>query len=286
MERAIIINMIDSGVIPEGSDIHEIKKLSQSYPYCSTFRVLLALASKEVDDLELRDAINLASLYVQDRSKLYEYVIRDGLRKRIEQNSEADSQTRSEDIDAKKADDPAESTIKEEGEEVSPKDQLDSGEEKIIKTDLLEDQIMAEAVMHLGELEMEAELERIPPQSESEPGEKIEKEEPNKENEKISFSGWLLNLDKSKKPEKEIINRFISEDRKISPAKKAFFSPSQMGKMSLMEDETFVTETLAKIYERQGDYKKAARAYKNLGLKYPEKRVYFAALQKKAEEKI
>ena len=53
-----------------------------------------------------------------------------------------------------------------------------------------------------------------------------------------------------------------------------------------MEDDSFVTETLAKIYEKQGDYKKAARAYKNLSLKYPEKRTYFAALQKKAEEKI
>jgi len=43
---------------------------------------------------------------------------------------------------------------------------------------------------------------------------------------------------------------------------------------------------LARIYERQHDYKKAARAYARLGLKYPEKNVYFAALQKQAEEKI
>ena len=102
-----------------------------------------------------------------------------------------------------------------------------------------------------------------------------------------SLSEFLTSIDRSsQKPERAIIDKFVSEDRKIAPVKKAFFSPAQMGKMSLMEDESFVTETLAKIYEKQGDYKKAARAYKNLSLKYPEKRLYFADLQKQAEEHL
>lgn len=42
------------------------------------------------------------------------------------------------------------------------------------------------------------------------------------------------------------------------------------------EAPEFVTETLAKIYVRQGMYKQAISAYQKLSLKYPEKNIYFA----------
>ncbi len=41
-------------------------------------------------------------------------------------------------------------------------------------------------------------------------------------------------------------------------------------------DQEFVTETLAKVYEKQGLYKEAIQAYEKLSLKYPEKNAYFA----------
>ena len=74
----------------------------------------------------------------------------------------------------------------------------------------------------------------------------------------------------------ELIDKFISEEPKISKPKAEFFNPVNMAKQSVIEDISFVSETLAKIYELQGNYSKALAAYENLRLKYPEKRLYFA----------
>jgi len=75
----------------------------------------------------------------------------------------------------------------------------------------------------------------------------------------------------------DLIDKFIREEPKITRPKTEFFNPINMAKQSVAEDITFVSETLAKIYVLQGNYLKALDAYENLRLKYPEKRLYFAA---------
>ena len=75
----------------------------------------------------------------------------------------------------------------------------------------------------------------------------------------------------------ELIDKFIRDEPKMTRQKTEFFSPVNMAKQSVAEDITFVSETLAKIYVLQGNYAKAIKAYENLRLKYPEKRLYFAS---------
>ena len=104
----------------------------------------------------------------------------------------------------------------------------------------------------------------------------------NKE-EEYSFSEWLA-LSKIKKIDRtpklntnQIIDNFI--DKKISiskPQKSTFFKPVDVAKESLIENESLVTPTLAKVYLEQGHYNKAISAYTKLCLKYPEKNSLFA----------
>lgn len=75
----------------------------------------------------------------------------------------------------------------------------------------------------------------------------------------------------------ELVDKFIREEPKINKPKAEFYNPVNMAKQSVAEDITFMSETLAKIYVMQGNYSKALNAYENLRLKYPEKRLYFAA---------
>jgi hypothetical protein len=86
-------------------------------------------------------------------------------------------------------------------------------------------------------------------------------------------------------PGKELIEKFIREEPRITPSKSTFYSPSNMAKKSVIEPDDLVTETLASIYAQQGNYQKAINFYQKLSLKFPEKSRYFAALIEELNKK-
>lgn len=104
-----------------------------------------------------------------------------------------------------------------------------------------------------------------------------------------SFNSWLkqhlqekAEAEQSTEEEspnpKDIIERFIETEPRISKPKAEFFNPIEASKRSVVDNQAIVSETLAKIYADQGDYEKAITAYKKLSLEKPEKSTYFAAL--------
>jgi tetratricopeptide (TPR) repeat protein len=70
----------------------------------------------------------------------------------------------------------------------------------------------------------------------------------------------------------------------ISRPKQEFYSPEKAGKRSDTLSNKIVTETLAYIYYKQGNYTKAIEAYEQLQLKFPEKMSYFANLIEKIKK--
>jgi tetratricopeptide (TPR) repeat protein len=83
-----------------------------------------------------------------------------------------------------------------------------------------------------------------------------------------------------------ILDKFIKENPSISRPKAEFFNPVNMARQSVEEDEELVTETLANLFYKQGNHKKAIRAYEKLCLLYPSKMSYFASLIQKIKTEI
>jgi hypothetical protein len=82
-----------------------------------------------------------------------------------------------------------------------------------------------------------------------------------------------------------IIDNFIQKEPQISRGKSQEYSLENLAAESLVDNEEFVTETLAEIYADQGNNSKAKRAFQLLSLKYPEKSIYFAARIKRLGRK-
>lgn len=174
-----------------------------------------------------------------------------------------------------------------------------------VPQDPVQQDILVEAIHSVFELEADDKLpdvSKLKTVSENTINSEIEKPlEPVKEAQEInigemSFATWVASLKQNgpvKQTEEqsiaeqkapvssngeELIERFIKEEPRIQVKKSGFFNPVNMAKKSVQESDEFITETLARIYAKQGNIPKAIRAYQKLSLKFPEKTAYFAAL--------
>ena len=100
--------------------------------------------------------------------------------------------------------------------------------------------------------------------------------------EEYTFTGWFdhfqsVSTGKPVKTKKEdLIDKFIRDSPGIPRGEDVPPSDRDLSQPSSMDSDSFMTETLARIYEKQGLLKKAIYAYEKLSLKYPEKSTYFA----------
>lgn len=113
------------------------------------------------------------------------------------------------------------------------------------------------------------------------------------------FVAWLKNFQANQpttaekenlpqeKHEETLIDKFIDKPvERVKPVKQEFYKPVNMAKQSVTDNDYFVTETLAKIYIKQGNLTKAIKVYQNLSLKNPEKNAIFATQIKILKEQL
>lgn len=117
---------------------------------------------------------------------------------------------------------------------------------------------------------------------ESEKIEKINTEEKIKSKEYFDINSYQ---DGDNQSEDDLISRFVKENPRIKP-KEINEEIEDISKESVEENVDLLSETLVKVYIKQGLFEKAIQSYKKLSLKYPEKNTYFASQIKILEDKI
>ncbi len=83
-------------------------------------------------------------------------------------------------------------------------------------------------------------------------------------------------LSETQKKKNSIIDSFIMSNPRITPVLRENEEQKNKAEDSVREHDHLITDTLASIYLKQGNYAKAIFAYEKLCLKYPEKSTYFA----------
>jgi len=216
----------------------EIKNILNSYPYFQAAHVLYLKGLKKENSFQYNKSLKITAAHTTNRTILFDFITADTL-----------------DIERKR--------IK---------------QEKTIKEAVVVDHEVVEDVSSINKPILES----------LQIGEPLNFDK----SEMHSFNEWLQitsfePLDRSKKEETELevvedkksnkfelIDQFIAAKPKIKPVD--FSESIDISDLSSQENESLMTETLARVYLEQKKYDKAIKAFDILSLKYPEKSGFFA----------
>lgn len=243
----------------------ELKQLLEEYPYFQSARAIYLKGLKNQDSYSYNQELKRTAAHTTDRSILFDYITSDT----FNQNFISEVQQKLQ-------------------EEINNIDVVDEEE---IPTFIAETSTYDAQVLNPDLFEVKEESDEIATAEENLAiGKPLEFDK----TETHSFQEWLklsslkpierkeAEEEKNtvetqvKKPSKfDLIDKFIAENPKIKPSKKQV-SLKNLSKENSFNSDELMTETLAKVYLEQKNYKKAKQAYRILSLKYPEKSGFFA----------
>jgi len=251
------------------ADLEEVNKLCRNFPEFSTAH-LLKVRIMEALGYEKQQQLKIAAVYSMNRKKLLQLVTE------VKQTTEAG---------------PEPEPVEEIGEIIQFSEESNVHADVIIEqhapyaglepgTDLLElDEEPAEELLEI----LDEEPEELPAEDEAASDvllssleiDETEMEEPE------TMADEIPAIDRVDKVKEKYSNHLITSFIKGEPgpirADQATSLKGDVSLASIREHDGFITDTLAKIYVKQGLYAKAIYAYEKLSLKYPEKSAYFAA---------
>lgn len=295
------------------SDIQELKQLLEQYPYVQAIRSLYLKALYSNESTSYNQELKKTAAYTLDRDILFSFIVSDdftaytplSIEIADEIEEEIEPEVKEKDKDPEQNISTLLQNISKVAYEIVQESPslVDDGEKEIE-----EETVQSEFISIVEPLVQEEQM-TVSPVEELEDKLEIGKPLAFEAGEKYSFQEWLKlskqqpivreldtkneeiqaekeekeeiitedekNFQKSLEKKQAMIDKFIETNPKIIPTKKVTASPINV-ELSVQENTSLMTETLAKIYLEQKKYQKAIQAYEILILKYPEKSSFFA----------
>ncbi|KAA3649971.1 MAG: hypothetical protein DWP98_05920 [Bacteroidetes bacterium] len=305
MNRGDFIQLVEKKIPLQSEHLVDLQAIIHEFPYFQTGQLLLSKAFQNTENINFEKQLRKTAAFAANRKVLHELLFQQNplegnIPERVQDELESSSLIETTDIHNEIAIE----SVEEEVKAVTGIDQAiapnnDSEVEEKDKT--LEQQILSSAISSSIFLEVSEELDlegfQTAPKESFEAKKtsdsSIENQESSfSEQTAHSFNEWLAHF--SNKVEETTLEWDKNEDSEETytyeesnlPAKSEFYSPAKMARLSVQENDDLVTETLANIYADQGSYEKAIKAFQKLQLKYPEKKIYFAARIKEIENQL
>lgn len=281
-----------------------LRKFVKDNPYSGVLQLLYCKYLHLNNDAQFENQLEKCSLVVADRKKVYELLFQPIVQEKIREY-EKDFVEEENPVEVEQSEVLLVPQIQEENDLINSDIEEDlkvktetktEGAKSVRKTiDELEENILVEAVNSSIQLDISKYAENSEDDIiEVEKGKENISIEKEPESNKRIFVSWFekpkVKLKKKKEESRQsIVDDFLkttARSRKKEVNKKeAIFSPTNIAKMSLVANNEFVTETLANIYAKQGQIDKAIEIYKQLSLKNPEKKTFFASRIRFLKEK-
>tara|TARA_B100000953_G_scaffold1021_1_gene920 strand:- start:4450 stop:5325 length:876 start_codon:yes stop_codon:yes gene_type:complete len=285
MEKKALIDLLNSPAEITKEQTRELEILLEKAPYFQAGRAIRLKGLKEHQEFSYNSALKKTAAYTTDRDILFDFITSE----EFNQNTIA-RQIRQQEDRLK------EMTVYEH-EEVHGRRSIDLDDAIKMKQSESE-RVMDPALFERAQMKDSSSDVEVASGSSEEENLEIGKPLEFDQKESHSFSEWLKltkaepvkRENEAEEPENEdrqrkfdLIEEFIAKNPKIKPVKSV--SKSNLAEDSMTSQESLMTETLARVYLEQKNYKKAIQAYKILILKNPEKSGFFAD-QIRAIEKL
>jgi hypothetical protein len=311
MRKEDLIKYIHSpGKLGE-KELAQLNLMLEVYPFCQTFQVLKAKASRNLEQAEAELLLKKAALYASNRSMLYYTLYKVPVELDIEEPAQVENKIAIPEEPFVELQEIIEEEIQELEQQVEEEVIEETGEPTTIAEETISEE---EKITKTVALTFEEWLRKTNPNIEEKTEEKITEKKPvirldTSEEIKpliadaigelilgnVFNEGYLIKADEKVEDagglssKNNLIEDFINSGHpKVIKIKKEDLPNSLENKAKRSADDAGVpvSETLAQIFVKQKLFGKAIAAYEKLSLKYPEKKPYFAGLIEEIKKEI